>query len=242
MRICAGQTRPATGDVQVNIARHRKLIALAVSHRADLIVFPELSLTGYEPQLAGRLAANQDDARFDDFQIVSNRNRITIGVGMPTTSVAGILISMLVFQPHLPRRTYSKKYLHPDEERFFVPGTALPIVKVAGSSVALAICYEITIPDHLDTILEWEPAIYVASVAKTLSGVAAAGERLSDIAKRHAMPVLMSNSVGPSDGAECGGRSSVWNSKGLLVGQLDAGNEGILLFDTETQEWIGLTE
>jgi predicted amidohydrolase len=49
MKICAAQTRPVRGDIQTNIDNHKKLIDLAVSNGADIIIFPELSLTGYEP-------------------------------------------------------------------------------------------------------------------------------------------------------------------------------------------------
>jgi predicted amidohydrolase len=142
MKICAAQTRPIRGDIQGNIDNHKKLIGLAVSDGAELITFPELSLTGYEPALARELATDQDDSRFDDFQTISDTKRITIGVGVPTKKGDSICISMLVFQPHHERRTYSKSYLHPDEEPFFVRGRSSPHLQVNQTEVALAICYE----------------------------------------------------------------------------------------------------
>ncbi|WP_315787323.1 hypothetical protein [Fischerella sp. JS2] len=48
----------------------------------------------------------------------------------------------------------------------------------------------------------------------------------------------MSNCVGQSDGYECAGKTSIWNNKGLLVGQLNDKDEGILMIDTDTQEVI----
>lgn len=56
------------------------------------------------------------------------------------------------------------------------------------------------------------------------------------MAKTKNMVTLMSNYVGSSGGYECAGRSSVWNEKGELMGQLDEKTEGLLLFDTETKE------
>jgi len=50
------------------------------------------------------------------------------------------------------------------------------------------------------------------------------------------MTVLMPNCAGNSGGYECGGKSSVWNSRGLLAGQLNNTNEGIIIIDTGTQE------
>jgi len=59
--------RPLKGDIQSNIKNHKILIDLAVYNGADTIIFPELSLTGYEPELAKKLATTPDDSRFDDF-------------------------------------------------------------------------------------------------------------------------------------------------------------------------------
>ena len=66
MKICVAQTRPLKGDIKGNIENHKKLIASAVSHQADLIIFPELSLTGYEPGLGKkRMAQFERLAKFD---------------------------------------------------------------------------------------------------------------------------------------------------------------------------------
>lgn len=241
MRICAAQTRPITGDVPANIERHKTLIDLAVSQRADAIIFPELSLTGYEPKLANGLAINPDDKRLDDFQRISDTSQITIGVGIPTSSDAGIRISMVILQPYEARRMYSKGYLHADEDPYFVRGQDSPDLKVNETRIALAICYEISVPQHLETALKSGPEIYFASVAKFVKGAGKAMETLSEIAKTHSVIAMMANSVGPSDGNECAGKTSIWNRKGELAGQLNDANEGILIFDTETQEVIGKT-
>ncbi len=68
MKICVAQTRPSKGDIQSNIERHKKLIDLAVANGANIAVFPELSITGYEPERAKELATIPDDRRFEDFQ------------------------------------------------------------------------------------------------------------------------------------------------------------------------------
>ena len=94
MKICVAQTRPVKGAVQSNIERHKKLIDLAFSDGAEMVIFPELSITGYEPELAKELATTENDSRFDDFQKISNAKQITIGIGVPTKNDAGISISI----------------------------------------------------------------------------------------------------------------------------------------------------
>jgi predicted amidohydrolase len=241
MKICVAQTKPIKGDIQSNIGNHKKLIDIAVFNGADLVIFPELSITGYEPELSKELATNQDDNRFDDFQMIADTKQITIGVGVPTKNNTGICISMILFQPHKARQTYSKKYLHSDEEEFFISGQSYTGLISNKTNIALAICYELSVPEHSENAFKGGAEFYIASVVKSVNQVEKAIETLSAIATKYSMTVLMSNCVGQSGGMECGGRTSIWNSKGLLVGQLDDTNEGVIIIDTDTQELIKKT-
>lgn len=241
MKICVAQTRPVKGDIKANIEHHKKLIDLAISNGGDTIIFPELSITGYEPLLAKELATTPGDNRFDDFQRISNTRQVTIGVGVPTKNIAGTCISMILFQPHQSRQTYSKKYLHSDEEPFFVSGENCISLSGNQANIALAICYEISIPEHSENAYKNGAGIYIASVAKTKNGVEKAIDTLSHIARKYSMTVLMSNSVGYCDNFYSAGNTSAWNIQGELLGQLNDTDAGILIIDTETMELIERT-
>jgi len=236
MKICAAQILPIKGDIRSNIVNHTALIRQAVHHGAEMIMFPELSLTGYEPTLARDLAIHKGDARLDDFQTLSDVNGISIGAGAPTIHDEGIRISLFLFRPNAPRYVYSKTYLHRDEEPFFVRGRSSPHVRVKQCNVGLAICYETSAAEHLDSVMKSPPAIYVASVAKFVNGFDKALARLSGIARDGSMPVVMSNCVGISDGKPCAGMTSILNRDGSLIGQLNDSDQGLLTFDTETNE------
>jgi predicted amidohydrolase len=236
MTISVAQTRPTTGDIQTNIQSHKKLVDLAVLNGADIIVFPELSLTGYEPSLANQLAIDPSDMRLNDFQSISDSKQIVIGVGIPTKNNSGVCISMLIFQPDQPRKVYSKKYLHADEEPFFISGDNVPALNLKHTSIALAICYEISVPEHTATACGSGAEIYIASVAKSLQGIEKALERLTHIAADNGMTVLMSNSIGPADDFIGAGKSSVWDNQGSLLGQLDGEREGLLILDTKSNQ------
>lgn len=241
MKICVAQTRPIKGDKQSNIDNHKKLIDLAVTHGADTIIFPELSITGYEPELAKDLATTPGDRRFDDFQMMAGARQITIGIGVPTKNERGICISMLIFQPGQARQTYSKKYLHADEEEFFVSGQNTSVVIGNNTKIALAICYELSVPEHAENAFRNGAEVYLASVAKSAEGIDKAVASLSGIARKYSMTALMSNCIGPSSGFESAGRSAIWNNHGMLLGQLNGASEGILMLDTDTQEIIAKT-
>jgi predicted amidohydrolase len=61
--LAAAQTIPIRGDVDANVERHLRLVHIAAAEQAQVLVFPELSLTGYELDLAADLAFSQRDPR-----------------------------------------------------------------------------------------------------------------------------------------------------------------------------------
>lgn len=81
--------------------------------------------------------------------------------------------------------------------------------------------------------------IYIASVAKSQNGVDKAYQHFPASANKYSITLLMSNCVGYCDNFESDGENSVWNnSKGNLVGHLDDKDDGVLIFDTDTEEMI----
>lgn len=241
MKICVAQTRSIKGDISANIETHKKIIGVAISYSADSIFFPELSLTGYEPKLASALAINENSDEFDEFQEISNKSKITIGVGMPTKINTGIRISMILFQPNAPRQTYSKQQLHSDEFPYFVNGAKQTILTINNKKIAPGICYESLQKEHSNNAKILGAEIYIASVAKPQNVINKAMNHYAEVAKKLAMPVLMSNCIGYCDNFESVGQSAVWTKQGELVGQLDDKTEGLLIFETETEELIKQT-
>ncbi len=241
MRLAVAQVRPIVGQVEANLDRHLALLQLAVGYRVKLMIFPELSLTGYQPARAAELARFPDDPCFAQLQSACNHGNIAAGVGVPLRTNHLPHISTLVFRPHAGPLVYSKKYLHPDEAPFITPGFDPPTLILTAPAVALAICYELSVPQHAQDASTAGADAYVASVAKTAPGIMQASRRLSDIGAEYSMPVLMSNCLGYCDGAECTGCSSAWDRNGRLMAQLDAEHEGIIVFDIATGDVVTAT-
>lgn len=235
MRIALAQTRPVNGDIARNTAAHLELVDRALLQSAEVIVFPELSLTGYEPALAAGLALGLDDPRLEAFQHKSDASRITIAIGAPTPTESRPRISLLTFRPRRARHLYSKQYLHADEQPYFAPGAASSGILEGEPRIALAICYELSVPEHAAAAFRNGAGLYLASVAKTARGVEHACARLSALARQHAAPALMVNCVGPSGDGDCAGRTCAWNLRGELLAQLDDASQGLLVFDTVTE-------
>jgi predicted amidohydrolase len=236
MKICIAQTKSIKGDVSANIEAHKKIIEFALKLNAEAIFFPELSLTGYEPAFAKKLATNQNDDRLEIFQKISDHNNIIIGLGLPTLIESKIRISMIIFEANKLRLTYSKQELHSDEFPYFENGGGQVMIKTNDINIAPAICYESLQSSHAKNAFKLGADVYLASVAKPVSGIKKALDYYPKVARQYQIPVLMANCVGYCDNFLSVGQSAVWTKQGELVGQLDDKKEGILLFDTKTDE------
>ena len=235
MKICVAQIKSLKGNIQENIKNHIEIIERAIKLGVNLIIFPELSITSYEPSLAKELATNKEDTIFNPFQKLSNNNNITIGIGMPINSDDGVNISMLIFQPNKERITYSKQILHSDELPYFTSGTKQAYINKEENKIAVGMCDETLQKEHFLKTQQKGADIYIASVAKSKKGIEKAYKHFSEISNEFKTPILMSNSIGYCDGFLSFGNSAIWNKKGRLIANLDKENEGLIIYDTETE-------
>lgn len=234
MKVCAAQFRPIAGDFETNRTKHLELIELAATQRADVLFFPELSLTGFEPRLADSLAIEVDDHRLDIFQERSDNHNLIIGVGVPVVAGSNVSIGMIWFVPGEARHLYAKQQLHPDEHPYFVAGHEQLLLERKGFKLTPAICYESLQMDHANDAAVLLSDMYLCSVAKPVGGLAKAMKHYPIVAWRHNMFVVMANSVGPSDDFISVGQSAAWNIRGELLTQLDAESEGVVVLDTHS--------
>lgn len=235
MKICIAQTPSLKGAIQKSIQYHLQIIKKAIEANVDLVVFPELSITGYEPKLAANLASLKNEDLFESFQNIANNNNIAIAVGMPTRVDNGIHISMLIFKPNSSIEIYSKQLLHEDEFPYFIQGKQPVYLDIKGKRIAVGICYETLQESFIDKTLNSHVDIFIASVAKSERGIAMAHAYFPEVAKKFRIPVLMSNCIGKSDDFLSYGNSAIWNANGDCMGQLNDSDIGGLVFDTESE-------
>ncbi|NQY08131.1 MAG: carbon-nitrogen hydrolase family protein [Flavobacteriales bacterium] len=236
MIICAAQTKPVKGDFEKNIESHLTLIELAAESNVDLIVFPELSISGYEPTLAKDLATTSADKRFDIFQTKSDEHDMVIAVGCSISNNGGVSIGLVIFQPQQTRTTYLKKHLFHTEKEFFTSGESVTNLNIKNVNIGLAICYEISVPEHQKIAADNGAEIYIASVVETVEGIDKAIDKMSNTASKYAMVTLLADCIGVSGKFNCGGKSSIWNEQGESVGQLTDSETGVLIYDTVSKD------
>ena len=141
-----GQIRPRLGDVQANLDRHLEVIAEARRQRVELLVFPELSLTGYylkdlvptvarpadtaDPVL-GRLAEESRDMDLVvGFIEEDRRHRFYVATAYLS---AGRLV-------HVHRKVYLPTYGMFDEGRYVAPGQTIRAFETRFGRVGMLIC------------------------------------------------------------------------------------------------------
>lgn len=236
MRICLVQSQFIKGDVKANMDLHLKCIKTAIQSRADLIVFPELSLTNYEPKLANKLAFYPDDSMFTAFQQIADEWNIAIGIGVPTFAESGIHLSMLIFQSNKEVLLYTKGELHEDEQSYFVKGNNQPFIEIKGMRIVLGICFETLQRSHFLKAMDNKADLYIASVAKPEHGVKKAYTHFSAMSKEFDKPILMANAVGNCDDFLSVGQSAVWDGSGKLLGKLDEESQGLLIYDVHSNK------
>lgn len=231
MKIAAAQIQPIKGDITQNINTHIHWIKNAISNQVDAIFFSELSLTGYEPTLAKTLAMSIEDTRLDIFQELSNQGKITIGLGLPFQNKDKPLIGLAIFQPHVSRQFYAKRYLHEDELPYFSQGKQQIYLNVKGYRLAPAICYESLLKVHASEVLQAKEMIYMACVAKSQEGYQRALTHYPIIAKQYNATIIMANSTGQCDNFRSVGQSTIWDTNGKIVQRLTTDKEGLLIYN-----------
>lgn len=238
MKIAAVQLKPRAGEVAANTERHLMFIELAASQGAQLILFPELSLTGYEPKLAAALAMTPDAPSLDPLQACCDRLDVLIGVGAPLRVGAQVRIGMVWIRPKRSRLSYTKQLLHADELPYFSGGDDQLVLELGGRKLAPAICYESLQPGHAAWAAKLGAGVYLASVAKPAHAMVKAMRHYPVVASQHQMFVIMSNCVGPCDDFISVGGAAAWGPSGQALGQLDGESEGVLVVDLERGEAI----
>lgn len=142
LTVSAIQYQALKGGIAPNVQEHVRLIEDADSHGARLVVFPELSLTGYDLAL---LAADdawlrQDDPRMGDLLEICRRTGITAVAGAAYREPDGTpRLAGLAIHPHGGIDVAVKAHLAGQERELFAAGGHAPVLELDGWTIALAI-------------------------------------------------------------------------------------------------------
>ncbi len=221
LRIALAQLSVTRGNIRANLQKHIELIELAAEQHANVIVFPELSLTGYEPELLAELAFSPTDESVLALSRLATYHNMVIICGLPLKNESSTddaqgkpYIAAAICQPSRTVSFYKKQYLHEGETAFCSPGHDNVMLSVKGNKLALAICADFNEPQHAKDAQENGADIYLVSALISHSGSEHDSQLLADIARTHHFPVLLSNFVGETGGWQAAGQNRVWDMNG----------------------------
>ena len=156
-RIALAQLAPVLGALDENLARHREVLDRARGQGADLVVFPELGLTGYQLQdLSGDVAMRLDDPRLGTLAAETKGFSAVVSFVEESADhrlfIAGALLEDGEVR-HVHRKLFLPTYGLFDERRFFAAGDLLRAVPSRlGVGVGIAICedfWHLPVPELL---------------------------------------------------------------------------------------------
>lgn len=241
--ICAAQYCAVAGDLNANLERHARFMRLAAQQGVAFLLFPELSLTGYEPSLARSLALTADSERLLPLRELAQQLGMTTVVGLPLLhrGSEGVFIAALVFAADGSTNIYTKQHLHPGEDEVFSPGQGGALLNIKSEQIALSVCADFNHASHAQAAAQAGADIYAASVLISDNGYPHDSGLLQGYAKEHSMGVLMANHGGPSGGWACAGRSAFWSAGGELVVSAAGTGDCLVIVRRRQGVWQGET-
>lgn len=227
LRMAVAQTRATPGDITRNVADAARVVREAGERGVRVLLFPELSLTGYEPGwLRASLPAKAVDpygTELDPIRAACRDSGVTAIVGAPTAHGTRSAISALVIDDLGETAAVGhKQHLEVHEREVFAPGGPCATT-VDGWRLAIGICYDASFPEPV------RAAALAGADAFLCGGAFVAGDSdhrrsvyFPARALENTMYVLFANFVGQQGPWEFCGRSAVYGPDGRPLATADS--------------------
>ena len=213
LRVAVAQPECDPGHVAENAARHAAAVRSAA---VRLIVFPELSLTGYDVEAADVKLASPDLEPIID---ACRETGSTALVGAPVRLDGARRIAQLAVTGAGARVAYCKTFLGGEEPSTFRPGFGPAIVEVDGWRVGVGICKDTRIEAHIRGTLALGIDLYAAGLVHAHDEVDELDERAARIVHEGSVPVAFAGAAGAAGTSNRGaaGHSAIWGPTGAIL-------------------------
>jgi predicted amidohydrolase len=214
LTLAAAQPLTVSRDVAANAHAHAKAIRSAA---ARVVVFPELSLTGYE---IGAPAISTEDPRLAPIIEACSETKSLALAGAPVRDADGRdYIAIFAIDNGGVRVAYRKMWLGGAEIQRFWPGSAPVRIEVDGWRLGLAICRDTGIAQHAAETAALGIDAYLAGVLEFERDAHIPEERARKIAAAHGVWVAMASFAGSTGGGyeRAAGHSGIWARDGTAL-------------------------
>lgn len=232
LRIAAVQLVASPGDISAAVAEHVRRIEEAADSDADVVLFPELSLTGYEPDLIDLhgLRIGADDAALQSLSEVCRQRGVHALIGAPTPGPGLPQIGMLHVDPSgLIKVVYAEQHLAVGEIGIFSAGTSGTVLEIGRWKLALSVCRDASVDDHSAAAAAAGADAYLIGALYVIGSEHRIDQHMHQATRHGLWAVLAQYSGGTGGGPACG-LSGAWRPDGSEVVRLGTG-PGIALVD-----------
>jgi predicted amidohydrolase len=150
MRIAISQTQSQHGPVEASLAVMRQTAATALACGAELVIFPEMFLTGYNiGETVFKLAEPVAGPSYQKAAAIARRAGVALLYGYPERDGNTIYNSALLIDRNgQPLANYRKAHLYGSEEKkLFAAGDTLVTADLGGLKIGILICYDVEFPE-----------------------------------------------------------------------------------------------
>jgi predicted amidohydrolase len=219
LSVAAAQPRCVPYDVAANAEAHAAIVRSA---RARVVVFPELSLTGYELDAP---AITADDPRLRPIVQACAQTGSVALVGAPVRGEEGQShIAMLAVEGIGASLAYRKLWLSTTESQRFTPGSKPTVLIVDGWRLGIALCKDTGVPQHAADTAAVGMDVYVAGTVKSADEADLQDERARRVATEYGVWVAVASFAGSTGGGfdKTAGRSCIWAPDGNPIDRAGA--------------------
>ena len=245
MRIALAQLDVVVGDLDRNRERIAGQVAAAQDQGADLVVLPELAITGYPPEDLLLRPGFVTAARASLDLLAADCSGIVALVGVPLFE-RDLANCCAVLADGQVKGIYRKRYLPNygvfDEHRYFAPGRDLLLLRFGDVLVGPTICEDVWEPGPPATDLALAGAQLLVNLSASPFHVGKAEEReemLVTRARDNACFLAFCNLVGGQDELVFDGHSVVLDDAGEVVARAPGFEEALLVVDVDPGATIG---
>ena len=217
--IAAAQSTSIPLDIAANVLEHLRFIEAAADLGVQWLVFPELSLTGYELVAMPELVLHAEHMLLAPLCEASRRTGMAMTVGAPVDANSTLpAIGAITLRPDGQHSVYRKFHLHEGEKAFASPGLAAVHLQTIGATrIASAICADTNAPSQAASAAQAGADVYAAGVLTSETGYAAEAPLWQGYARDHRMAVVIANHGGPSGNYVSAGKSAIWDADGRCI-------------------------
>lgn len=224
MKIAAAQLTCVPADPSANTELSVALAAEARAQGAELVVFPELTLTGYELEALaadpGLWLADADDPRLDPLR--SAGVAVAFNAALRTAGPLPALATLVYAADGSHVTTYAKQHLYGHEQGVFAAGERQGRFTLGGIPFSLGVCYDNHFPRLTGRAAADGCRVHLASsLYGTGDGIRERATVYPGIAEEHGLYVVLANHVGPAGAWTGCGRSAIWAPGGALLAEAD---------------------